>query len=203
MLKTSEWEEVYIVKHILKNLDEFALLIIMYTQHDSEVVLSKEVNTDVLMSDELTQRFRFASSELLTVFSENMIKIYKLWHQCFTHLKTAKLHNLHQIMILSKSISIVKNDTDVCEVYTLIKFVNQKEHIVSDRKINILILILIDIYEFLSLSIVNYQYFLKIVNNYSQKIWTILLKCCDNISQKLQKWQLRIELQISVKILTV
>lgn len=135
-----------------------------------KVALLKEVNTDVLISNELTHEFRSVSSELLVAVSENIIKTYKLWHWHFTHLRTVKLHNLHQITILSKLISIIKNDINICEICTLIKFINQRKHIVSKKKINILTLILINICESLLLSIADYQYFLKIVNNHLQKI---------------------------------
>ncbi len=43
-----------------------------------KVALLKEVNTDVLISNELTHEFRSVSSELLVAVSENIIKIYKL-----------------------------------------------------------------------------------------------------------------------------
>lgn len=91
----------------------------------------------------------------------------------------------------------------MCEVCSLIKFVNKRKHTVSERKINILTLISIDICEPLPLLIVRYNYFLKIINNHSQKIWTILLKHYNNVSQKLWEWWLKIELQISVKVLAV
>jgi len=47
---------------------------------------------------------------------------------------------------------------------------NQQEHNINKKKVNILILIFINIYEYLSLSFTDYQYFLKIVNNHLQKI---------------------------------
>ncbi len=41
MLKASEKEEVYIVKHILSDLDEFALLSVMHVQSESKITLSE------------------------------------------------------------------------------------------------------------------------------------------------------------------
>ncbi len=41
MLKVFEKEKVYIVKYILNNLNEFALLSIMYIQSKSEITLSE------------------------------------------------------------------------------------------------------------------------------------------------------------------
>jgi len=81
-----------------------------------------------------------------------------------------KLHNLYKITTLKKSILIVENNKNIYKIYALIKFINKQDHTISKRKINILILIFIDIYNSLFLSFNRYQYFLKIVNNHSQKI---------------------------------
>jgi len=56
------------------------------------------------------------------------------------------------------------------KICALIKFMNQQEHNISKKKVNILILIFINICESLSLSFISYQYFLKIVDNHLQKI---------------------------------
>ena len=56
------------------------------------------------------------------------------------------------------------------KIYALTKFVNQQKHNISKRKVNILALIFINIYKFLSLSFTDYQYFLKIIDNHLQKI---------------------------------
>jgi len=41
MLKISEKERVYIIKHILSNLNEFTLLSVMHIQSKSEITLLK------------------------------------------------------------------------------------------------------------------------------------------------------------------
>ncbi len=106
-----------------------------------------------------------------TVMSHNdKIKIYRLWHHQFAYLNAAKLHDLYKIITLSKSILIIKNNINMYEIYALTKFMNQWEHNISKRKINILVLIFINIYKSLSLSFTDYQYFLKIVDNHLQKI---------------------------------
>jgi len=71
--------------------------------------------------------------------------------------------------ILKKSILIVENNEIMYEICALIKFINKQGHIISKRKINILVLIFIDIYDSLFLSFNEYQYFLKIVDNHFQK----------------------------------
>jgi len=54
ILKVSEREEVYIVKHIFKNLDEFTLLSVMFTQHKLEVALSSTKDIRELMNSNET-----------------------------------------------------------------------------------------------------------------------------------------------------
>ena len=125
---------------------------------------------------------------------DHKIKMYKLWHWCFVHLDSVKLCNLYKIMILSKSIFIIKKKDHVCEVCALTKFRNKRGHQVSERKTAILNLVSIDICESLSLSYTDYSYFLKIVNNYLWKMWIISLKHQSDASQTLKKWWLKIEL---------
>ena len=138
-----------------------------------------------------------------TLTHDSKSKLYHLWHQQFAHLKEVKMQNLHRVMTLSKSIFIVKKDGHVCEVCTLMKLRNQKNHTVSKRRAFILTFIFIDICNSLFLSYTDYSYFLKIVNNYLRKIWTISLKWHTEIQEILQKWQLRTELQSESKMLAV
>ncbi len=114
-----------------------------------------------------------------------------------------KLHDLYKMTILKKSILIVENNKIMCEICVLIKFINKWGYIISKRKANILVLVFIDICSSLFLSFNEYQYFLKIIDNHSQKTWTILLKQCDETSQTLQKWWLKTEFQTDAKILAV
>ncbi len=105
--------------------------------------------------------------------------------------------------ILEKPILIVENNKTMCEICVLIKFINKQGHIISKRKTNILILVFIDIYSSLFLSFNRYQYFLKIVDNHFWKTWMISLKQHDEVSQTLQEWWLKTELQTDAKILAV
>ncbi len=105
--------------------------------------------------------------------------------------------------ILEKPILIVENNKTMCEICVLIKFINKQGHIISKRKTNILILVFIDIYSSLFLWFNRYQYFLKIVDNHFWKTWMISLKQHDEVSQTLQEWWLKTELQTDAKILAV
>jgi len=104
-----------------------------------------------------------------TITSNFKTKIYNLWYCRFVYLDATKLRKLHKITILLKLVSIVENIKNLCEVYALIKFCNKRNYYVNKRKTIILTLILIDIYEFLLVSKLGYEYFLEIVDNYSRK----------------------------------
>ena len=104
---------------------------------------------------------------------------------------------------MSKSIPIVKEKGHVCEVCALTKFRNKRGHQVSERKAAILNLVSIDICGPLPLSYAGYSYFLEIVDNHLQKIWTIPLKRRSDAPQALKEWQLKTELQSEAKVQAV
>ncbi len=68
--------------------------------------------------------------------------------------------------ILEKLILIIENNKNIYKICVLIKFINKQDYTVNKRKINILILIFINIYNSLLLSFNRYQYFLKIIDNH-------------------------------------
>ncbi len=75
-----------------------------------------------------------------TVMShDNKVKIYRLWHHQFTYFNTAKLYNLYKIITLSKSILIIKNNTNVYKICALTKFINQQEHNINKKKLRFLL----------------------------------------------------------------
>ncbi len=196
IIKVSEWDEVYIVKYIAKSLNEFILISVVHTSHSETAFPATAL--DISLHNNMIN-----FSEVNTASLNRKIKTYRLWHQQFVHLDFIKLHDLHKMTILEKSILIVENNKIMYEICALIKFINKQGHIISKRKANILVLVFIDIYSSLFLSFSEYQYFLKIVDNHFQKTWMILLKQYDKILQTLQKWQLKTELQTDAKILAV
>ena len=179
MLEASEEGGVYIVKHISSSLDEFALLSVMHVQSEPEITLPEacknlQIQTSEFTIDTFSEDVQMNDDTVMS--HDDKVKTYRLWHHQFIHLGAAKLHDLHKIITLSKSILIVKNNANVCKVCALTKFVNQQGHNISERKANILALIFINICGPLPLLFTGYQYFLEIVDSHLQKIWTISLK---------------------------
>ena len=81
-----------------------------------------------LMSDMLNHDSADENNCNSTNSKDHKIKMYKLWHQCFTHLDSVKLHNLYKFTTLIKSIFIIKKKDHICEVCALTKFKNKREH---------------------------------------------------------------------------
>ena len=126
IIEAFKQNRIYIVKHIAKSLNEFALLSVMYTLFNLKIVLSAtklNINSQIQICEFLVQTE--VSSIINIIFSNKRIKIYKLWHQQFVHLDSAKLHDLYKITILKKSILIIKNKKNVYKICVIIKFINQ------------------------------------------------------------------------------
>jgi len=124
IIKASKWDEVYIVKYIAKNFNEFVLIFIMHTSH-SEIVFS--VAASDASSHVQTHEHNFMTNflDVDIALLNKKIKTYKLWHWWFIHLNFIKLHDLHKITTLEKSILIVENNKNMCEICVLIKFINK------------------------------------------------------------------------------
>jgi len=213
MIETLECKNIYIVKRIANNLDEFALLSAM--QHDISSAFStmhSSMNLNDLMNlnhfasyiDEIHHENEIkVDHDQLSFANDKSFKLYKLWHHRFAHLKSAKLRQLHKIITLKKSIFINNSHKNVCEIYALIKFINKREHNVSNWKTSILTFIFINICESLSSFLDSESYFLKIVDNHFRKTWCISLKQQFNASDALQKWKLSVNFYNNVKLLSV
>ncbi len=213
MIETLKCKDIYIVKRIANDLDEFALLSAMqrdissaFSAMHSSMNLDDSMNLDHSASH--TNMIHHENEievdhDQLSFANNKSFKLYKLWHCCFTHLESAKLRQLHKIITLKKSIFINDSHKNVCEICAFIKFINKWEHNVNNRKTSILILIFINICESLSLFLDSELYFLKIVNNHFRKTWCISLKQRFDASNALQKWKLSVKLHNDVRLLSV
>ncbi len=213
MIETLECKDVYIVKRIANDLDEFALLSIIqrdissaFSAMHSSMNLDDSMNLDHSASHTNVIHHENkikVDHDQLSFANDKSFKLYKLWHHHFTYLESAKLRQLHKIITLKKSILINNSHKNVCEICALIKFINKREYNVSNWKTSILILIFINICESLSLFLDSESYFLKIVNNHFRKTWCISLKQWFNASNALQKWKLSVKLYNDVRLLSV
>ncbi len=213
MIETLKCKDVYIVKRIANNLDEFALLSVMqrdvssaFSMMHSSMNLNDSMNLDhfAFYIDVIHHENKIEVDHNQLSFANNKsFKLYKLWHHHFAHLKSAKLHQLYKIITLKKSILINNSYKNVCKICVLIKFINKWEHNVSDWKTSILTFIFINICKSLSSSLNNELYFLKIIDNHFRKTWCISLKQRFNASDALQKWKLSIKFYNNIKLLSI
>jgi len=79
IIKTLKWDEVYIIKHIAKNFNEFALIFTVHTSH-SKIVFS--VTASNVSSHVQTYEHNFMTnfSDIDTASLNEKIKTYRLWH---------------------------------------------------------------------------------------------------------------------------
>jgi len=213
MIETLKCEDIYIVKRIANDLDEFALLSVMqrdissaFSAMHSSMNLDDSMNLDHSASHTNVIHHENeieVDHDQLSFANNKSFKLYKLWHHRFTHLESAKLRQLHKIITLKKSILINDSHENVCEICALIKFINKREHNISNQKTSILTLIFINICESLLLFLDSELYFLKIVNNHFRKTWCISLKQRFNASDALQKWKLSVKFHSNVRLLSV
>ena len=120
-------------------------------------------------------------------------QIFRLWHRRFAHLGKEKLRNLYKVTTLKKPIPITEEDGAVCCGCALTKMVNRRNHYVSQRKTSLLALISIDVCGPLPPSRLGYSYFLHIVDNYSRRLWVLLMKNRTDCVAELTKWKATIE----------
>jgi len=118
IIEASEWGEVYIVKYIAKSLNEFILISAVHTSYSETAFLITAL--DASLHNNITD-----FSEVNTASLNEKIKTYRLWYWQFIHFDSAKLHDLHKMTILEKSILIVENNETVYEICVLIKFINK------------------------------------------------------------------------------
>ena len=209
VLTTPARENIYIVNQIKFELNELALTVIMMSLIESVTVfstLSAVTNTNELRSIHRIESFnsmqldelhhesnQFDFSDLENNTSSKKRDFYTLWHRRSDHLKSAKLKNFHKVTTLKKSILIIEQ-RESCEVCSITKMINKRNRHLIERKTQILKLIFIDICDSLLTSRLNYEYFLKIVDNRSRKTWILSLRNRAKEVKALRKWKLKIEL---------
>jgi hypothetical protein len=90
-------------------------------------------------------------------------------------MKEQKLKSFSVIITLQKAIR-KPSEMKPCEVYTLIKMRNRTNTRVSERKDNLLNLVLINICGLLPMALSGARYFLEAVDNHTRKSWIMPLR---------------------------
>ena len=213
VLRTFVQEDIYIVNKITSKLKKYALLAITTIEFlkvlSVSFAMSAIVNSNETLSDvDIDSRsdVEIDSQQFETSVNQSFKKkrdLYQLWHRRSDHMRFAKFRNLHKVITLRKSIFIVEKRSESCEMCAITKMINAHSRRLIERKINILKLIFIDICESLLVSKLDYEYFLKIVNNHSRRTWIIFFRKRADASKALNKWKLKMKLEIERKLQTV
>ena len=183
VVRISICNDVYVIDKISNALNEKTLIANMI---DDVKEIIYEINDEIISFEDELDLNNFETSFKNQSKLSSKLKLYRLWHKRYAHMSKIKLRNLHKIITLKKSISIVENDTS-CQVCCTIKLINARSRKIVIRKSHILALMFIDICEELSTSWQEYTHFLKIVDNHSRKTWIIFLKKRVDVSKALRK----------------
>ena len=166
--------------------------------------MSAIVNSNEILSDvDIDFRSEIDFQQFENQSFKKKRNLYQLWHRRSDHMKFAKLRNLHKVITLHESILIVEKRNESCEICAITNMINAHSRRLIERKINILKLIFIDICESLFASKFDYEYFLKIVNNHFQRTWVISFRKRVDASKALNKWKLKMKLEIERRLQTI
>ena len=229
VLKAPNQGGVYIINTIAPELDKYSLMKTMASDeskaypalHDltAKPILEQEMSIDPVQPAEVfssepiesvpttPQAKAAATNEAPNAANEpvnpkSKIGMYRLWHRRFGHLGSAKLRNLHKVTTLKNPIPIVE-EQDPCEVCSMTKLTNRRNHTCSERKKEILEDISIDICGELPRSRLGYRYFIEIVDNHSRRSWILFLRKRSDAQAALEQWRLKVEFKAQVKVRAV
>ena len=132
---------------------------------------------------------------------ETIRKRFELWHKRFAHCDPEKLRYLHKVTSLKKRIQIPSSARrGPCEVCKLSKLRNQICKELSPWKETILELVSVDACGPLPRTLRGNEYFGQLVDNATQKVWTITAKSRSDLVRLLRVWKIKVERQTGIQI---
>ena len=215
-LASIDFATKFVIEFVTKSFTKFVALLVESNSRkslsNSKSQKAKSRNATLNDSKESSSNTKSQEHQIETQlethieFNDNSTRkkrdLYTLWHRRVDHLDFAKLKNLHKITTFKKSLFIVKFD-DLCEICAIIKMTNKRNRTLIERRSRILTMIFIDICESLLISRLEYEYFLKIINNHSRRTWILSLRKRFDALEALWKWKLKTKLQCFVKLQVV
>jgi hypothetical protein len=125
---------------------------------------------------------------------------YKLFHRRFGHVGPNALRILHTGTNLTRSIK-VPTDLEICDVCAVTKMKRRNSKVLAKHKDCRLALLSVDIAGLFPISMRGYRWFAEIIDNWSRKVWILLLKNKDDIIPTLNNLAVVLERQSREKIL--
>ena len=215
VLRAPARSDIYIVDKVTFKLDEFAYPASIESElvstvstaiapsvasNSKELLSNNESQMDI--SSNVEPQAPKPQAEPSTDTAPKKRDLYTLWHRRLGHLGSAKLRNLHKVTTLKKPIPIVEAEAP-CEVYAITKMTNKRNRTLAERRPRILALVFVDICGPLPTSRLGFEYFLKIVDNWSRRTWHLPLIKRSNASKALRQWKLKVKLQSSASLQAV
>lgn len=125
---------------------------------------------------------------------------YNLYHRRFNHVGPNLLRTLHQVTDLKRPINIPAK-IEICDVCAVTKFKKRLRKKLAKHKDKKLALIAVDTAGPFPPSIRGFRWFAEVVDNWSRKVWILLLKNKDDIISALDQLILELERQTGEKLL--
>lgn len=121
-------------------------------------------------------------------------KRYTLFHRRFGHVGPNQLRKLHTGTDLERPITI-PDSIEICEICMKTKLRNRRSKVLAKHKDCKLDLLSIDIAGPFPKSIRGYRFFVEVLDNYTRKVWILLLKKKDDVIPALNQLAKTIELE--------
>lgn len=128
------------------------------------------------------------------------IERYNLWHRRLGHVGPSVLRKIHTMTTLKRPINIPPQ-IELCDVCAKTKMRKRTSKVLAEHKDRKLALLSIDIAGPFPTSIRGFRYFAEVIDNWSRKVWTLLLKRKDDIIPALDQLALQVERQTGEKII--
>ena len=98
-----------------------------------------------------------------------------------------KIRQLHEIIIIFKTIQIKHENDIACDTCFIIKSKKYKNHKYNNLTKQILKFVAIDVCESLFKTFEKYRYFLQIVDHYSDRVIIVFIKSRSHAAEHLEK----------------
>lgn len=125
---------------------------------------------------------------------------YILWHNRFGHLGVNKLRQLHEVTTLSQAIQVKHSGEITCDTCTIAKSKKNRNHDYENTVTEVLGLISTDVCGQLPRTYEGYQYFLQVIDAYSNHVTVIPTKTRSEAAEQLDQWRKASELATAKKV---
>ena len=125
---------------------------------------------------------------------------YRLLHRRFGHYNPKLLRKLHLVTTLQEPIRVPEKKKRICAACKIGKMRKRISHKLAPHKKELLELVSIDIAGPFPISLRKNRYLLQIIDSYSRKVWSIVMKRKSDAMAALSKWKKQVELKTGKQV---